>query len=219
MANVIVTGANRGIGLRLARLLVERGDEVTGTCRMASDGLIELGVRIEQLDLTDPVSIEAFARRIDEPVDLLINNAGVLDHDDVDSLDFDGIRRQFEVNALGPLRVTSALMPRLAEGSKVAFVSSHMGSVHDAFEDGRMYGYRMSKAALNMAARCLAHDLRLRGVTVGIFHPGFVRTDMTNNLGHLSPLASAKRLLAHIDDLGPDQTGRFVGTEGEDIAF
>lgn len=217
MATVIVTGANRGIGLRLARLYSERGDDVIATCRMASDGLIALGVRIEQLDLADPPSIEAFARRVEQPVDLLVNNAGMLVRDDLHTLDFDAVERQIRVNAVGPLRVTHAVADKLAHGSRVAFVSSHMGSLEDAIEDGRMYGYRMSKAALNMAARCLAHDLRDRGVTVGIFHPGFVRTGMTNKLGPIGPLEAALRLMGHIDALTPERTGCFCGPEGETI--
>jgi NAD(P)-dependent dehydrogenase (short-subunit alcohol dehydrogenase family) len=215
----IVTGANRGIGLELARLLHTQGVEVVATCRMASDGLIELGCRIEQLDVTDPASVKAFARRITDPVQLLINNAGVLRHDDVESLDFADIELQITTNALGPLRVTTALLDRFAPEARVVFVSSHMGSLQDAVEGGGMYGYRMSKAAANMAARCLSHDLRERQIAVRTIHPGFVRTRMTDNLGRVHPTKAALKLLQQVDTLTLETTGQFVGPDGEALPW
>jgi NAD(P)-dependent dehydrogenase (short-subunit alcohol dehydrogenase family) len=220
MATVVIIGANRGIGFELARQLSERGESVVAVCRKTSDELAELGVEvIERVDVTDERSlgrlVEALGSRT---IDVLIANAGVLSDESLVDLDVERIRLQFEVNSLGPLRVTAALRGNLDSGSKVAIVTSRMGSIEDNTSGGR-YGYRMSKAAVNMAGRSLAHDLKQAGVAVVLLHPGFVRTDMTGHQGLIDPPESAAGLIARIDELSLETTGTFRHTNGETIPW
>ena len=220
MSTAVITGANRGIGLELARQLHARGDHVVAACRQTSDELGELGVRVvEGVD----VSSEAGASRLAEAlsgdhVDLLINNAGVLSKETLDDLDLDRIRHQFEVNALGPLRVTAALLPRMGSGAKIGLVTSRMGSIDDNTSGGS-YGYRMSKAALNMAGKSLAEDLKDRGIAVAILHPGFVRTGMTGGEGFIDPPEAAAGLVARLDELTMETTGGFWHSNGERLPW
>lgn len=216
MATVCITGANRGIGLELARQFSERGDEVIAVCRVASDGLAGLGVRVvEGVDVTDDAGVARLVDDLDGArVDVLVNNAGLLSDESLDDLDFERMRRQFEINSLGPLRVTAALRRHLGAGSKVAIVTSRMGSIEDNTSGGR-YGYRMSKSAVNMAGRSLAHDLKPDGVAVAILHPGFVRTEMTGNTGLVDPPESAAGLIARIDELTLETSGSFWHANGE----
>ena len=220
MATVCITGANRGIGLEMARRCHGRGDEVVAACRASSDALIDLGVEVvEGVDVTDDDSVAMLADAIGgRSLDILINNAGLLTDENLQDLEFDRIRRQFEINSLGPLRVTAALRGSLGHGSKVAIVTSRMGSIEDNTSGGR-YGYRMSKAAVNMAGRSLAHDLASDGVAVVILHPGFVRTDMTGNQGLVDAPESAAGLIARIDELTLESTGLFFHANGERLPW
>lgn len=216
MPNAIVTGANRGIGLQLCRALKDRGYTVTALCRQPGDALADLGINVHaNYDVTDAESIDAFARRV-EPgtVDLLINNAGILEGTTLDDLDLESVRRQFEVNALGPLRVTRSLLPALKDGARIALMTSRMGSIADN-DSGGSYGYRMSKAALNAAGISLARDLSARGISVAILHPGYVRTDMTGQSGLIDADESVAGLLRRIDELNMDNTGTFWHSNGE----
>jgi NAD(P)-dependent dehydrogenase (short-subunit alcohol dehydrogenase family) len=220
MATVCITGASRGIGLELVRQFRDRGEHVVAACRTATEELKELGVEIaEGVDVTDDGSVKKFDESLgDRTIDILINNAGVLSDESLTDLDFDRMRNQFEVNSLGPLRVTAALRGRLANGSKVAIVTSRMGSIEDNTSGGR-YGYRMSKAAVNMAGRSLAHDLKEAGVAVAILHPGFVRTDMTGGQGLVDPPESAAGIIARIDELTLEKTGTFWHANGEELPW
>lgn len=220
MATVCITGANRGIGLELARQFKARGDEVVAACRRPSDDLAGLGVRIiEGVDVTDEAGLNRLSESLgDRKVDILVNNAGLLSDESLDDLDLDRIRRQFEINGLGPLRVTVALQSNFGDGSKVAIVTSRMGSIEDNTSGGR-YGYRMSKAAVNMAGRSLAHDLRPAGVAVAILHPGFVRTEMTGNTGFVDPPESAAGLISRIDELTLETSGSFWHANGEQLPW
>jgi NAD(P)-dependent dehydrogenase (short-subunit alcohol dehydrogenase family) len=220
MSTAVVTGANRGIGLELCRQLAARKDTVVAVCREPSPELEALGVRVESgIDVADPKAIAELARRLaGTRIDLLINNAGILRHEGLESMDFDSIRQQLEVNALGPLRVTTALLPLLAAGAKIALVTSRMGSIADN-SSGGSYGYRMSKAALNAAGVSLARDLAGRGASVVILHPGFVKTDMTRGHGNVTPAESAAGLLARIDELTVEQSGRFLHMNGEELPW
>ena len=216
MPDAIITGANRGIGLELCRVLAERGYSVTALCRKPGDTLKNLKIHIhEGYDVTDGAAIETFAQTV-EPgsIDLLINNAGILESVSLDELDLDSIRRQFEVNALGPLRVTHSLLPALRHGARVALMTSRMGSIADN-ESGGSYGYRMSKAALNAAGVSLAKDLKAKNIAVAILHPGYVRTDMTNDSGLIDPDESVAGLLERIDQLTPKNSGSFWHSNGE----
>lgn len=226
MANktVIISGANRGIGLAMAKLFRERGDRVVGLCRQASDALRESGVEIiEEVDVTQPDSLRRAAEQGPSQIDVLIANAGVLTNESFDELAqpeaIERIRKQFEVNALGALLTVCAFSPRLVSGSKVALITSRMGSLADNTSGGS-YGYRMSKAALNAAGRSLSVDLAPRGIAVGILHPGFVRTEMTAGQGDVEPHEAAAGLLARIDALDVEgNTGRFWHAKGEELPW
>jgi len=220
MSTVLITGANRGIGLELARQLHARGDTVIAACRKPSAELSALGVRVEAgVDVGDGDSVAALAARLDGvSLDLLINNAGILKRNALGSVDYDSVRRQFEVNAIGPLRVTEALLPNLSAGSKVAIITSRMGSIADN-GSGSHYGYRMSKAAVNAAGVSLARDLAPRKVSVCLLHPGYVATDMTANAGSVSPEQSAAGLIARIDELRLPTTGSFWHAEGQNLPW
>ena len=212
----LVTGANRGIGLEICRQLVERGDRVIAACRSVSNGLTSLDVQVEEgVDVSSEESVAHLVRRLGgQPIDWLINNAGVLTRETLSSMDYGAVRLQFEVNAMGPLRITHALLPQLGPGSKVGIVSSRMGSLEDN-TSGSRYGYRMSKAAVNMAGVSLAHDLKDRGVAVALLHPGYVQTDMTGGRGNVQPSEAAAGLIARMDGLSMDNTGSFWHANGE----
>lgn len=214
MATVLITGSDTGIGLELARQLAQRGDDVVATCIASSAALSALPVRvIEGVDVTSDAAVHQLGVTLAGlPLDMLINNAGVFAQETLDTLDFDGMRRHYEVNALGPLRVTAALRPNLRRGAKVAIVSSRVGSIGDN-ASGANYGYRASKAAVNMIGVNLAHDLRPAGVAVALLHPGAVATAMNGGVG--VPVAeAAEGLLARIDALTLAESGGFWHANG-----
>lgn len=216
MANtIVITGANRGIGLELARIWHERSEQVIAVCRKPSPALKDLGVRmVEGIDVTRDEDLDLLREKLgDQTIDVLYNNAGILTDESLNNMDWAQIERQFEVNALGPLRVTHALLGQMAKGGKVALMTSRMGSMADNDSGGR-YGYRMSKAALNAAGKSLAVDLKPRGIAVAILHPGFVKTDMTRNQGNLKPEEAAERLIQRVDELNLENTGTFWHSDG-----
>jgi NAD(P)-dependent dehydrogenase (short-subunit alcohol dehydrogenase family) len=219
MKTCLVTGAARGIGLELCRQLKQRGEKVIAVCRKASAELRALECRIvEGVDVTDGASVQRLAAGLaGERIDVLVNNAGILSRESLDDLDIERMRRQFEVNALGPLRVTRALLPNLGVGSKVAIITSRMGSIADNGSGG-YYGYRMSKAAVNMAGVSLAHDLRERGIAVLLLHPGMVATEMTGQHG-IPVEESAANLIARIESLGLEHSGSFHHADGQPLPW
>jgi NAD(P)-dependent dehydrogenase (short-subunit alcohol dehydrogenase family) len=217
MATYLVTGTNRGIGYEYCRQLQARGDVVIAVCRSACEELKQLGVRVEEgIDITSDASVTDLRDRLgDTAIDVLINNAGIVKDDTLEDLDFESIREQFEVNALGPLRVTHTLLPLLKAGSKIVLMTSRMGSIEDN-TSGSYYGYRMSKVALSMAGKSLAHDLKPHGIAVAILHPGLVQTRMTDFTSEgITPEESVKGLLARIDELTLENTGTFWHAKGE----
>ncbi|MBI4820991.1 MAG: SDR family oxidoreductase [Deltaproteobacteria bacterium] len=211
----VVTGANRGIGLELVRQIIDRGDQALGTARdlARADELKSSGARVLELDVGDAGSVASFAEKLrGTPVDVLINNSGIRnERDELDELDFEGIIRTFNVNALGALRVTHALLPEIRRSSvkKIVMISSKMGSVADNGSGGS-YGYRMSKAAMNMAARSLARDLAGEGIIAVAMNPGWVRTDMGGGGAPASVEDSARGILRQIDRLALGDSGEFV---------
>lgn len=216
MATVLVTGANRGIGLELVRQFQARGDDVIAAVRTSSAELEALGPRIEAgIDVGTADGPSTLAARVKGVgIDVLVNNAGILRHAPFGQLDRDALIAHFEVNSLGPLLVTEALRSNLRSGSKVGIVTSRMGSIGDN-DSGGAYGYRMSKAAVNAAGKSLALDLAPHGIAVAILHPGWVRTDMTNGTGHVDTQASASGLIARLDELTLGNSGTFWHMNGE----
>jgi NAD(P)-dependent dehydrogenase (short-subunit alcohol dehydrogenase family) len=212
----LITGANRGIGLALATELKARGAHVIGACRRDPGELAALGVEVaEDVDVTSDKSVNLLADKLrGRTIDLLINNAGILTSESLAQLDLAAIHKQMDVNAYGALRVTHKLLPRLKAGSKVALITSRMGSIADNTSGG-MYGYRMSKAALNAAGKSLALDLAAREIWVTILHPGYVRTEMTGRHGTVEPADAARSLLERIDELDARNTGTFWHANGE----
>jgi NAD(P)-dependent dehydrogenase (short-subunit alcohol dehydrogenase family) len=219
MGHWLITGANRGIGLELCRQLQGRGETVIAVCRQASPELEALGVRIETgVELSDESAIAELVGRLGElRLDGAILNAGILEADDLPSLQASSVLRQFEVNALAPLLLARALLPHLGEGSKLALITSRMGSIDDNGSGG-YYGYRMSKVALNMAGRSLAIDLRPRGIAVAILHPGMVATRMVGFSG-IPPQEAARGLVARIDALSAATSGDFLHANGEPLPW
>ena len=213
----MVTGTNRGIGLEYCRQLKEQGNEVIAVCRSASSQLLSLGIQVEtDIDLTSEAAVNSLVEKLDgKKIDVLINNAGIVERISLDNLDRDSIRRQFEVNAIAPLNFTAALLPNLKNGSKVILMTSRMGSIDDNTSGGS-YGYRMSKVALSMAGKSLSVDLKPKGIAVAILHPGLVQTRMTNfSQAGITTETSVKGLLARIEELNLDNTGTFWHQNGE----
>ncbi len=214
MSTVLITGANRGIGLALCRHYCDRGDRVIAVCRKEAPELIELDLQIiDGIDVTENAA-EIAAKIGSDKIDILINNAGILRLETSDDFNFDTMLEQFETNTLGPLKVTNALKERLSEGAKVAMVTSRMGSIADN-DSGGYYGYRMSKAALNAASVSLARDLISLKISIAIIHPGYVKTDMTGHNGFIEPNESAAGIVARIDELSLDTSGTFWHSSGE----
>ena len=214
MAFIVVTGTNKGIGLQICTQLKERGDDVIAICRSPSQELIKLGIRvIEGIDVSDAKSIDRLVSELaGQEIDVLINNAGMLKVETFGSIDYEDMLQQFRVNTLGPLRVTEALADNLKDGSKVAIVTSRVGSIEDN-SSGGYYGYRASKTAVNQIGTNLKHELGPRGIAVALLHPGLVATEMTGGQG-ISPAESARGLIARIDDLNIENSGGFWHAEG-----
>lgn len=219
MKKILITGANRGIGLELCRQLTDRGEEVIAVCRRSNSELQTLNLRvIEGIDVGSTESVKSVQTQLGEiKLDWLINNAGILSVETLDDLNFETMEQQFRINALGPLRMTTTLLPNLSTGAKVGIITSRMGSVEDN-TSGSYYGYRMSKAAVNMAGKSLAHDVKDKGIAVFLLHPGMVATDMTGGRG-VPVQKSASGLIQRMDELGISDSGSFWHAEGEPLPW
>ncbi len=222
---VLITGANRGIGLELSRHYAAQDCEVIAVCRESSEEIEELADQVlSGLDLTDDQSTDVILQLLDitlgenGKIDVLINNAGVFHNETLQDMDLDGIRLQFEVNAITPLKITQALSPYLKQGSKVANITSRMGSIEDNGSGG-YYGYRASKAALNAFSKSLAIDLKPQGVSVALLHPGFVQTRMVGFGGDISPQQAATGIAQRIEELTLDNSGGFWHSNGESLPW
>lgn len=223
MANVVITGANRGIGLALAKLYEARGDSVTAICRETNDEIEEIADQVfPEIDVTKEEQLPSIAmvldKLLDEPIDILINNAGLFRNETLHTMDSDSIREQFEVNAIAPLMVTHNLLPLMAEGTKIANITSRMGSIEDNTSGG-YYGYRASKAAVNAIGKSLANDLKEHGVAVVQIHPGFVQTRMVGFNGEITPEQAAEGIAARIDELTLETTGSFWHSNGQQLPW
>ena len=228
--HALVTGANRGIGLEFVRQLLARGDRVVATCRHPGKatalntlaGEYPGRLRVLPLDVAQEKSRAELVRELPlvcERLDLLVNNAGVLHSGErFGQLSQASLEDSLRVNALGPLLVTEALAPTLADGARVANVSSMMSSLATRREF-RSPGYCMGKTAQNMATVQLAHALRPRGIVVLALCPGWVQTDMGGEGAQIAPAQSVEGLLRVIDGAGPDDSGRFIDWRGEAMAW
>jgi NAD(P)-dependent dehydrogenase (short-subunit alcohol dehydrogenase family) len=221
MATWVVTGANRGIGLAFARALAKRGENVVGTARKPgkADELRATGARVEQLDVADDRSVAEFARSLGgDAVDVLIHNAAIGEAGPaVGDLDPDDILLTLNVNSVGPVRVTGALLGNLRAGRtrKIVALTSGLGSLEQN-TDGGWVAYRLSKAALNMYVRSLASELARERFTCVAICPGWVKTAMGGRGAPLAPDESVAAMLKTIDGLTPSDSGRFVDRHGRD---
>lgn len=220
MPTVLITGANRGLGLEFARQYAADGWDVIATAR-DPDGAEELrqtGAELHALDVADPSSIDALAERLrGRPIDVLIANAGVMGPAQPQA---EGWAHTFAVNAIGPTLLARALRENVAASSerKMAAITSQMGSVADNSSGGYI-PYRSSKAALNAAWKSLSIDLAGDGITVTLFHPGWVQTDMGGPGATLTPQDSVAGLRSQIAALDRSRSGRFVAYDGRELPW
>ena len=220
MKTVLVTGGNKGIGLEFCRQYKELGFNVIATCREPSDELKALEVQIiKGIDITDTEVGDKITKGLNgSKIDLLLNNAGMFLNETIEDMNFETITKQFEVNVLGPLKVTMALLPHLNKGSKVGIVSSRMGSITDN-NSGAYYGYRVTKAGVNAAGKSLAVDLKPKGISVALLHPGYVKTEMTGFNGDITPDQAASGLIKIMDKTNLENTGMFWHSNGENLPW
>ncbi|EPZ33996.1 NAD(P)-binding domain-containing protein [Rozella allomycis CSF55] len=229
MPVVFVTGANRGIGLEFARQYLHQGYKVFGTSRAPYSNVKELSEIISKdchlvLDVSNADSIAELASNFskkDIKIDLLINNSGIFLKSDFTTKEKDmaeACMEQFKVNAMGPLLVTQSLLPFMNEGCKVINITSRMGSIEDNTSGG-YYGYRMSKASLNMVTKSLAIDLMKYKIKVLALHPGYIRTDMTGGQGDMDPREAVEKMIHVIDDLSEDISGGFYHRDGYKLPY
>ena len=218
--NIVITGANRGIGLAMVQHFKAQGDNVFALCRTSSVELAALDVTIiTDIDVASDLGISNMVSALQHvKIDVLVCNAGILRDENLTNLNQDTIREQFEVNALAPLRVVASLQGQLQRGAKVALITSRMGSIADNSSGGR-YGYRMSKTALNAAAMSLSQDLKNDQISVAIYHPGWVQTRMVNHSGDISATESAAKLCQLIMAQDMSKTGTFTHSNGESLPW
>ena len=218
MAVVLITGANRGIGLEFARQYAHDGWEVIATARQSSPELDALGARVESLDLSDAEAVAAFPLKIDRGLDLFIANAGT-NH----PTNPDGPQNALEwqammmVNVIAPFQLGHALLPRMADGGKMVAISSGMGSIGD--NGGGWVPYRTSKAALNMAWTCLALEAKSHGVACVLLSPGWVKTRMGGAGAEITSEQSVGDMRALIDRVTIGDTGKFLRRDGSELPW
>jgi NAD(P)-dependent dehydrogenase (short-subunit alcohol dehydrogenase family) len=222
---VLITGANRGIGLALAEQFAKGGYMVIGTARKPDQAtkLKALGALVEQLDVTDQASVDAMAERLGQtPIDILINNAGIIGHDAKDfvELDVSQLDHTMDVNLYGPLRVTQALLPNVYKSKTrlVINMSSMMGSM-EMNTWGCCLGYRASKSALNSVTKTLSVDLGKKDLSFVVLHPGYVKTDMNRGQGNYTAEQSGAGLYKVITGLDASDNGKFYDFQGKELPW
>ena len=227
MSTVLVTGANRGLGLEFARQYAAEGWQVLAACRAPKPAkelqriAAESGgrVRVLEMDVTDAASVRGAAAGLKgEAIDLLLNSAGVggPPGQRVGSLDYSAWAGVLDTNTLGPMRVVEAFLENVAKSrlKQIVTITSGMGSLADNTSGGS-YAYRSSKAAVNMVMKSLSLDLAPRGITCVVVNPGWVRTDMGGSRGTLSPAESIQALRSVIATLRPEDSGKFLNYTGK----
>ena len=226
MTTLLITGTNRGIGLAMAKNALERGWTVYGSARNGMTGPAAAltdhpDFRAMSFDVTDHGAVQKAAAEIDTPIDILINNAGIIDPAGhaADLEDYEGFARTLAVNTIAPLAVTRAFLPHLKKSNagRVIMISSSMGSLSYAKSDH--IAYRTSKTALNKVMQGLATDLAPAGIAVCSVHPGWVQTDMGGASADITPETSAAGILALAERLEMKRTGRFFNWDGSSAAW
>lgn len=220
MQHVVITGGNKGIGLALVRQYLASGDKVSVICRQPSAELAGLNVTVySEVELSDTQNIKDIAGKFAKSsIDILINNAGIFCNETLNDFNETTILKQFQVNALAPLLLSQQLLGAIKDGGKIAMITSRMGSLTDN-NSGKYYGYRMAKAALNAGSVSLARDLIQRNISVGIYHPGYVQTEMVGFGGDISPDEAASRLTSLIAELNPSNSGKFYHSDGSELPW
>lgn len=226
MNSILVVGADRGIANAICRQLHARGDRVIAACLGKGEGFAEGGIdSIGGIDVTSDAAVRKLVEGLharSARLDWVLHVAGVLGLDELGRIDYDDMRRQFEINTLGPLRVAEACIPFVGPGSKLGIVTSRVGSLGDNGSGG-MYAYRVSKAGANMVALNLHHDLSKRGMAVVALHPGMVATDLTKdypgNFNYIQPEEAARGLIARMDELTPASSGQFRHANGDKLLW
>ena len=232
MPSVLITGANRGLGLEFARQYSHDGWRVFACCRYPdkADELAEVArvsdgrLSLHPLDVSRVPTISALAEELrGQPIDILLNNAGIYgdeNHDDFGKIDYERWAETFRINVMGAMRVTEALIENVASSEKkvLAFLSSLMGSIADNGSGGS-YLYRSSKAALNAVVKSLSIDLKRRGVKTVVLHPGWVKTDMGGENAPLLPPESVAGMRRVLDGLEAKDSGRFLSYEGQELPW
>jgi NAD(P)-dependent dehydrogenase (short-subunit alcohol dehydrogenase family) len=226
MATIVITGASRGLGLEFVRQYAADGEKIVAACRHPESATalkaIKGDIRLVTLDIADAGSIHAVADMIgNEPVDILINNAGVYGKaQTLGKMDYAAWEDVFRINAIGPMHLTDALLPRIAASKRrlVVGITSLMGSIADNTSGG-YYAYRSSKAALNAVFKSLSIDLKPHGVSAVVLHPGWVKTDMGGASAPLEPTESVSGMRAVIAKLGIKDSGRFLDYRGQELPW
>jgi NAD(P)-dependent dehydrogenase (short-subunit alcohol dehydrogenase family) len=231
MPTVLITGANRGLGLEFVRQYLADGWQVYAACRDPNSAsalrqVVEDGsgkLRIITMDVTDARSIKAAAAELDrQAIDLLLNNAGIIgpSGQTIGNIDYDAWAEVLDVNTMGPTRVSEAFIEHVAHSQRklIVTLTSGMGSIADNTSGGSIL-YRSSKAAVNMVMRSLAIDLAARGIICVVVNPGWVQTDMGGPNANLSPAESVTRLRHLIENFGPTSSGKFLNHDGREYAW
>ena len=224
MTTIMITGASRGLGLEFARQFYNEECRVIATCRNPKDAneLNAIGdIDVHSLDVTEDKSVAILADKLrGENIDILINNAGVIgQRDGFGKLDYDIWAETMDTNVFGPMRVAEAFRDNVMNSKKkqMIFITSRMGSITEAVPNA--YVYRSSKAALNMAVKCLSAELEEKGLIAVLFHPGHVQTDMGGQAAPVTPQKSIEGMKNQIVALTRDDNGRFLSYDGHQIPW
>ena len=223
MKSVVITGANRGIGLELTKQFLDNGHKVYATFRSDSGGLGQINntnLNTFQLDVRNIELIQKMVESIDGEIDLLINNAGVADGrwQSISEIDMEYALEVINVNAISPLLVTQKFQHKMKKGSTIVMMSSLMGSISDCMS-GRSYAYRASKSALNMFSIAMKNELQNDGISILILHPGWVATDMGGPNATVSPEKSVLGMIERINEQDLEMSGRYVEYDGTPIEW
>ena len=227
MTTILITGANRGIGLGIARHAVARNHTVIAGVRNPDDAhdIKGIATSVHRLDTTDQASITKLAGDLAQtPIDILVNNAGVFPHecDDINDFDVEAYERVMRINTLGPILMSRAMIPHVERSQRklIVQITSNLGSITDASKGHAGFlGYRTSKAALNMASATMAHQLKDKGITCVALHPGWVKTDMGGPMGDLTPEDATASIMSTIESLTHDDNGAYMDYAGKTLTW